>query len=159
MTFLTLDQAKAHLNVTVSLDDADITLKLEAAEQAAVEYLNRDVYANQADLNAAIAAAPVALTAATTAYEAAIAAADLVENEVERCMARFAANEAYTAARSAARKTHQGIVINSNIKAAVLLKLGSLYAEREDESSSGANPALSSRSRALLFPYRASMGV
>ncbi|WP_431856608.1 head-tail connector protein [Azospirillum sp.] len=42
-SIVTLDEAKAHLRVDGADDDADITLKLEAAQDAAVQYLNRPV--------------------------------------------------------------------------------------------------------------------
>ncbi|HYF87422.1 head-tail connector protein [Azospirillum sp.] len=43
MTIITLDEAKAHLRVDGDADDADITLKLMAAEGAVAESLNRSV--------------------------------------------------------------------------------------------------------------------
>lgn len=159
MTFLTLDQAKAHLNVFVADEDADITLKLDAAERSAVEYLNRNVYASQEALTAAIADAPAALSAATASYEAAMTAAELVENKVERGMAEFAAKENYENAIRAARWTHQGIVVNSGIKIGVLLTLGSLYANRENEVVGATVAELPQNARSHLRPYRASRGV
>ncbi len=53
---VTLAQAKEHLRVTEDHEDADIQLKLNAATQMAVEFLDRAVYATQADLDAAVAA-------------------------------------------------------------------------------------------------------
>ena len=47
---VTLVQAKAHLRVVSDLEDADIQLKLNAAIQIAVEYLDRDVFATAQDL-------------------------------------------------------------------------------------------------------------
>ena len=41
---VTLDEAKAHLRVVDDSEDTDITLKLRAAEQMAVAYLDRAVY-------------------------------------------------------------------------------------------------------------------
>lgn len=43
MAVVTLDEAKAHLRVDGSDDDADITLKLAAAEDAAAQALNRPI--------------------------------------------------------------------------------------------------------------------
>lgn len=51
---VTLDAAKAHLRVTHAFDDADITLKLRAAEKMAVRYLDRPVYPDQDALDAAL---------------------------------------------------------------------------------------------------------
>jgi hypothetical protein len=159
MNFITLVQAKEHLRVNGVADDPDITLKLEAAEQSAVAYLNRHVYVDQLSLTAAVDAVPAALTAATTDYDAAITAACAIENEVERDMAIFAANENYEAAKRDARRTHQGMVINSHIKAAVLLMLGHLYANREDVVAGITVTELPNGAQALLRQYRTGMGV
>lgn len=55
---VTLEAAKAHLRVTHASDDADITLKLRAAEKMAVRYLDRPVYPDQAALDAALVGNP-----------------------------------------------------------------------------------------------------
>lgn len=52
---VTLEEAKDHLRVTHDFEDADITLKLRAAEEIAVEYLDRAVYPSQEALDAALA--------------------------------------------------------------------------------------------------------
>lgn len=53
---VTLQEAKNHLRVTHDFEDADITLKLRAAEEMAVKYLDRAVYPSQDALDAAVAA-------------------------------------------------------------------------------------------------------
>lgn len=53
---VTLKEAKDHLKVTHSFEDADITIKLRAAEESAVAYLDRAVYPSQQALDAAVAA-------------------------------------------------------------------------------------------------------
>ncbi|MDR0215621.1 MAG: head-tail connector protein [Comamonas sp.] len=52
---VTLEQAKAHLRVTHDLEDADIQLKLNAATEMAVTYLDRAVYADQDTMDVALA--------------------------------------------------------------------------------------------------------
>lgn len=52
---ITLEQAKKHLKVVSDFEDADIKLKLSAASQIAVAYLDRSVYADQEELDAAVA--------------------------------------------------------------------------------------------------------
>lgn len=49
MAAVTLDEAKAHLRVDGTDDDADITLKLAAAEDAAAQYLDRHLPWTDAD--------------------------------------------------------------------------------------------------------------
>ena len=53
---VTLEQAKAHLRVRHAHEDSDIRLKLNAATRMALEFLDRDVFATQAELDAAVAA-------------------------------------------------------------------------------------------------------
>lgn len=53
---VTLEEAKAHLRVMDTSEDADITLKLRAAEEMAVNYLDRAVYPSQEQMDAAVAA-------------------------------------------------------------------------------------------------------
>lgn len=53
---ITLVEAKAHLRITHEFDDADITLKLRAAEEIAVAFLDRAVYPSSEALEAAVAA-------------------------------------------------------------------------------------------------------
>ncbi|WP_312417760.1 head-tail connector protein [Comamonas sp.] len=49
-------EALAHLRVEAGQEDALITLYQGAAEQSAMDYLNRQVFADQAALDAAVAA-------------------------------------------------------------------------------------------------------
>ena len=53
---VTLAEAKGHLRVVSDIENADIALKLSAAIEIAVNYLDRKVYANEADMDAAMAA-------------------------------------------------------------------------------------------------------
>lgn len=55
-TLVTLTQAKEHLRIDHYFEDEDITLKLRAAEEMAIAYLDRAVYPTQAAMDAAIAA-------------------------------------------------------------------------------------------------------
>ena len=67
MTFVTLAEAKIHLRVDGTDEDALIGLYINAAEQAAVKAMDRGVYADGTALQTAMTAAPAALTAATLA--------------------------------------------------------------------------------------------
>lgn len=53
---VSLDRAREHLRVDAGTEGDLITLYLQAAEQSAVDYLNRQVFLNQVDLDAAVAA-------------------------------------------------------------------------------------------------------
>lgn len=53
---VTLTQAKDHLRVVSDHEDADIGLKLMAATEQAIHFLDRPVYADQAELDAALEA-------------------------------------------------------------------------------------------------------
>lgn len=159
MTFVTLDQAKDHLRVTESDEDDDITLKLEAAEGHAIKHLNRHVYANQTALDAAKAAAPGILSTASAAYETAVTAAKSIENCIERNMALLAAEESYAAVQVDVLRTYRGIVINDEIKAAVLLTVGHLYANREDVVTGVTVTELPTGAKSLLREHRISPGL
>lgn len=130
--FITLEAAKTHLNVVGADDDATITLKASAAEQIAIAHLNRNVYVDQAAMDAAVALVPSALIAAGVAYAAADAAADLITDSDARLAEKAYAFNQYSSAYLAGAATRNGIVINDMIIAAMLLILGDLYQSRED---------------------------
>lgn len=111
---ITLDQAREHLRAQGGDDDADLQLKINAAQLLTQEYVGRQIYATQAELDAAVLAG----TAGST----------------------------------------PPMVCNDLVRAAMLLTLGHLYANREDVVT-GTTSALDMGSRALLAPYRQGMGV
>ena len=51
---VSLDEAKRHLRVDGDHEDADIQLKLDAAIEMAIRYVDRDVFATQAEMDAAV---------------------------------------------------------------------------------------------------------
>lgn len=53
--FVSMDRAREHLRVDGAAEDALIRLYLGAAQQSAVDYLNRSVYATAQDLAGAVA--------------------------------------------------------------------------------------------------------
>ena len=83
MSFVTLAEAKLHLRVDGTDEDAMILLYISAAEQAAINALDRGVYADNTALQTAMTAAPAALTTATAAKEAAVAAAEALTDADE----------------------------------------------------------------------------
>ena len=132
MSLISLYVAKDHLRVDHCEEDALISAYLLAAEQTAVQYLNRNVYADSAALEAAIAAAPATLTAATATYDAAVAVAEAMGNEIEADIALEAAKLAYAKAQNEARATHNGIVINEAIEQAIRFHVVKMFDKRDD---------------------------
>lgn len=159
MTLLSKDVAKSHQNIVGDDEDADIEIKLEAAEQTATSYLNRNVYASQGALDAAISGAPAAFAAARQAHEAAVAAAMAIEDACERAAALLGAHERFDSASIANIRIYRGIVLTSAIKAAILLIFGHLYENREDVVIGLAVAELPGGAKALLRPLRIGSGL
>lgn len=154
MIFVTTSEAKLHLRVDSADEDALIGVYITAAEQMAIALLDRGVYADGTALGVAKAAAPGELTAATTTYTSAIAAAQALEDATEQAAATQAAEYAYLRAKVAHRHAMDGIVANEAIKAAVLLIVGSLYAQREDVVVGVSVAKLPNGAEWLLAPYK-----
>jgi hypothetical protein len=54
MSLITLDEAKLHLRIDHNFDDADIQLKLDTAEEQAINFLERQVFLTEDALNQAV---------------------------------------------------------------------------------------------------------
>ena len=159
MSITTLTVAKEHLRVTEAAEDVTVQLYLNASERAAAKYLNRNVYADAGALAAAKAAAPAVLTAAVATYDAAILAAESIENEDQRRVLQDVAEADFSQAQGDFVRSMRGIVITDTITAAVLLTLGHLYANREENMAGVSLAALPMGVQALLTPDRIGMGV
>ncbi|WP_208023827.1 head-tail connector protein [Duganella aquatilis] len=159
MTLVSIDAAILHLRVIDEDERADVELKLEAAEQAAVSYLNRYVYGDQDALDAALAAAPEAFSAARQAYLEASAAAASLADGAERAMAILGASTKFDAANLVNIHTCRGMVVTSAIKSAILLILGHLYENREDVVIGLTVASLPTGAKALLQPHRIGVGL
>ena len=154
MSFVTLAEAELHLRVDGTDEGALIGLYINAAEHAAIKAMDRGVYADNTALQTAMTAAPAALTAATVAKEAAVAAAEAMTDSTEKSAALQVAETAYMRALVAYRQAFDGIVVNDQIKAAVLLTVGSLYAQREDVVVGASVAALPNGADYLLQPFK-----
>lgn len=131
MSIVTLADAKLHLRVEGDDENTLIQSLLNAAETLTAQFMGRSIYADAGALATARAGVPSALAAATTAYVNAVNAADTLGSDVEVEIALAAADLDYQKAQTSARMTHAGVVINDLIKAAVLLTVGALFADRE----------------------------
>lgn len=159
MSLIDLAIAKEHLRVIGADDDATIEVYLGAAEESAAQFIQRGIFIDDAALAGAVAAAYPALQTSLDAIMAArIAAYALTDCEARR-MALEAACAASTAAETAYSEAVRGIVLNQAITAAILLTLGHLYANREDVVTNATAVGLPNGAKALLQPYRVSMGV
>lgn len=147
MSFVTLAEAKLHLRVDGTDEDALIGLYINAAEQSAVSLLDRGVYVDGTALTAAKAAAPGELDTAIAAYESAIAAAEALADETAKAASIQTAGNDLLRAKVAHRHAMDGMVVNESIKAWLLLTIGTLYANRESIQTGvpGATAALPGR--------------
>lgn len=156
MPLVDLATAKRELRVTHDAEDADITRKLAAAEEQALSFLGRNVYADQAALDAARTAAPATLSMASTTFDAAMAAAYALTNTGESDAAVRYAKDTYNAAFEEWVRTMRGMVVNDSVRTAILLITASLWEHRGDEDAiEGIPPA----ARAFLWPFRIGLGV
>lgn len=141
--------------------DADmLALWSGAAERAAMNFLNRRVFADAAELAAAVALVSAALTEADAAYELAREAAEEMDGSA-RCAALRAACALREVAVEEARATYAGIVVTDDVLSAMLLILGHLYRNREAvvTGQGAAAVELPMGAHSLLWPYRIGLGV
>lgn len=157
MSIVTLETAKEHLRVVSMDEDARIQGYLDAAELAAVGFLNRYLYANEAALLAAKSS--VNLASATASYEAAMDTAAGFTNGVERNFWEDMAQRDYAEAQRNAVRTYRGLVINAQVTSAILLTLGHLFENRESEIVGGSFSQAATGATELLMPFRIEMGV
>ena len=154
MIFVTTSEAKLHLRVDSADEDALIGVYITAAEQMAVALLDRGVYADGTAIGVAKAAAPGELDTAIAAYESAMAAAEALADETATAASIQTAGNGLLRAKVAHRQAMDGMVVNEAIKAAVLLIVGSLYAQREDAVVGVSVEQLPNGAEWLLAPYK-----
>ncbi|MEL7937672.1 head-tail connector protein [Pseudomonas delhiensis] len=113
MAIIDLALARSHLRDPDD-DDAYLGMLLDAAEDQAMQFMDRRFYASQADLDVAVAAGEAG---------------------------------------------DRPLVINDSVRAACLLILGHLFANREDVATGITAVEIPRGSRSLLMPYRIGMGI
>lgn len=159
MPIIDIATAKQHLRLQSDYPDPQVSPYLGAAELFASEFLNRKVFATQDEFDAALAAVPAALAAAGLVYEAALSAATVIEDSVTRCAAEAQARRVYRQAQTDAAETYRGMVTNKLINAAILLTLGHLFENRQENVAGVTVTELKLGAQRLLFPFRVGLGV
>ncbi|HDS0942462.1 TPA: phage gp6-like head-tail connector protein [Pseudomonas putida] len=158
MSVIAIDVAMHHLLAEPD-DQVLVQAQLDAAEEAAMQFLNRRFYLDQVALDEARAGVPATMQEAKEAHAAAVAAAEVEQDHTLRCRQLDHARQALADAYDQADATAYGMVLNPAIQAACLLKLGHLFANREDVVTGTIATELPVASQHLLMPYRIRMGV
>lgn len=91
-------------------------------------------------------------------YDAAMADTALIDDQLLRCEAMDDAKFSLSEALDAATRVARGMVITPSIQSACLLKMGHLFANREEVVTGTIATELPQASKALLTPYRVGMG-
>lgn len=158
MSVIDIELAMKHL--LAEPEDQDLVQsQLDGAEEAAQQFLQRRFFADQAAVDLAKSTTLQRTQAARATYRAALLVADAPENSDDRCRLRERARQALADAFEAIDMDEFGIVINKGIEAACLLKLGHLFANREEVVTGTIATELPLTSKSLLMPYRIRMGV
>ena len=158
MSVIDIDLAMAHL-LAEPEDQFLVQAQLDAAEEVAMQYLQRRFFSNQVAVDLAIAGVTQRLQDARDAYAAQVAAAEAVENPSDRCRLKNQAGKRLADELGDIDADAHGIVINAAIIAGCLLKLGHLFANREEVVTGTIATELPQASKSLLTPYRVGMGV
>lgn len=158
MSVIDIELAMKHL-LAEPEDQVLVQAQLDAAEEAAMQFLQRRFFVDQAALEIALVAVPAQLAEARVAYEAATQEAGGFDDLGDQCRLREQARQRYGDALEAIDLDAYGIVINAAITAACLLKLGHLFANREEVVAGVTVAELPLASKSLLMPYRIRMGV
>lgn len=158
MSVIAIEVAMHHL-LAEPEDQILVQAQLDAAEEAAMQFLNRRFYLDQVALDEARAGVPAAMQQAKEANAEAAAAAEAEQDHTLRCRLLEHARQALADAYDQADAIAYGMVLNPAIQAACLLKLGHLFANREEVVTGSTAVELPLASQHLLMPYRIRMGV
>ncbi|MPT00948.1 MAG: phage gp6-like head-tail connector protein [Pseudomonas sp.] len=158
MSVIAIDLAMHHL-LAEPEDQVLVQAQLDAAEEAAMMFLNRRFYLDQVALDEARAGVQAAMQQAKEANAEAAAAAEAEQDHTLRCRLLEHARKVLADAYDQADAIAYGMVLNPAIQAACLLKLGHLFANREEVVTGSTAVELPLASQHLLMPYRIRMGV
>lgn len=155
-----IDIERAMRHVLAEPEDQDLVQdKLDAAEEAAMAFLNRRVFSDQAELDAARAGMAASMELARAAHSAAVEAANAVSDQHDRRRLLDHARQALADAHDAVDAAAYGMVLNASITAACLLIVGHLFANREEVVVGVVATELPMASKSLLGPYRTRLAV
>jgi hypothetical protein len=158
MSAIAIDVAMHHLRAEPE-DQVLVQAQLDASEEAAMQFLNRRFYLDQVALDEARAGVSQAMLEAKEANAAAMGAAETEQDHTLRCRLLEHARQSLAEAYDQADAVAYGMVLNPAIQAACLLKLGHLFANREEVVTGTIATELPLASQHLLMPYRIRMGV
>jgi len=158
MSLISLDEGRAHLRVEPDYPAEQIQPYLDGADAAAQRFLNRNVYPDQAALDAARAGVPAALAAALAAREQAQEAAGQIADPATARLLSCAADDAYADALESAQHVLRGMVLTANIRVALLLLLGHLSENRETVARGATVTDLPVGAEHFLLPDRVGWG-
>lgn len=156
MPIIDLPAARHHLRLEPDYPEEQVLGSLEAAAGRAAQFLNRAIFATEADQATAMAQVPGKLQAASDAYDTARATAAVASAAV-RDLLLDQAERSFCEARTAARETLAGIVATPEIRSAILLLLAH-YFENRAAVAAGASVVVPMGAEYLLLPYRIGWG-
>ena len=157
MSVIDIELAMAHL-LAEPEDQLLVQAQLDAAEEAAMQFLQRRFFVDQAAVVAAKAGTIQRTRDARDVYAISKAAAELPENVDIRCRLMVQARQVLADAYEDIDMDEYCIVMNAAIQSACLLKLGHLFANREEVVTGTIATELPLASKSLLMPYRIRMG-
>lgn len=131
MSLVRIDVARSHCKAD-SEDDAVLQKCIDTAEKRAARIMQRNVYADQTSLDAAVSAVPAARIAANSSYRTAMDAAAALTEPMDQADAEAAAAAALRRTKVTLSYAADGLVMDDDIYGAILLLTAHYYAHRDE---------------------------
>ena len=157
MSVIPLTKALAHLRADEDID-GDIASKLASAEATAMQYMNRNFYADQEALDQALLSVTDLQSQAQNKFDVAKTYAQSLSGAMRENYEKVA-NIAFDDSINEINKILLGIVINQTIEIGVLLILGDLFENRENSVTSATFSEMPKGATWHLDKYRTQLGV
>jgi len=154
MGLITIEQARAHCRVDPDYPAEQLQPYMDGAESDASAYLNRDLFPTQEAFDAALDALPSKAAQASAAYAAAVEAASGIADDDERRSTLEVANLRRSQERESAARVMAGMVSNASVVSAILLTVGSRFANREGTVVGAPATELPLGVKEILRPFR-----